>query len=252
MGDDTFHCIGTVMETERGLGMIGLHRGKSQTDFDAAAFGALNRNLIHLRRMLTVRARLSRNTAQIGSLAALLDANPTPMLAITEQGRIIHANVAAQALMASGSVIRERNGRFQSAVPTAEIALAQAIARATDAAAPVASMVVVTAPDGRQVELTLSPVNDRGMRLVLVAGRDPDGELRRALMPVDAGETLAPREVMIARHVAMGLRNREIADRMGLTEGTVKVYLNTLFTKVGVTNRTELALRAGGALVNGV
>jgi two-component system nitrate/nitrite response regulator NarP len=44
--------------------------------------------------------------------------------------------------------------------------------------------------------------------------------------------------------VRQGLRNRDIADRLGITEGTVKVYLHSVFEKTGVANRTELAIRA--------
>ena len=73
MGDDTFHCIGTVMETGRGFGMIGLHRGKSQIDFDADAIKGLNRNIVHLRRMMSVRARLASDTTRIRGLVALVD-----------------------------------------------------------------------------------------------------------------------------------------------------------------------------------
>lgn len=40
------------------------------------------------------------------------------------------------------------------------------------------------------------------------------------------------------------LRNRDIAERLGVTEGTVKVYLHSVFEKTGVANRTELAIRA--------
>ena len=55
---------------------------------------------------------------------------------------------------------------------------------------------------------------------------------------------LAPRERELVALVREGLRNREIADRLGVTEGTVKVYLHSVFEKTGVVNRTELAIRA--------
>jgi two-component system nitrate/nitrite response regulator NarP len=55
---------------------------------------------------------------------------------------------------------------------------------------------------------------------------------------------LAPRERELIRCVARGLRNREIAEQLGVTEGTVKVYLHAVFDKLGVKNRTELAIRA--------
>lgn len=56
--------------------------------------------------------------------------------------------------------------------------------------------------------------------------------------------TLAPRERELIRFVSQGLRNREIAEQLGVTEGTVKVYLHSVFEKLGVSSRTELAIRA--------
>lgn len=58
---------------------------------------------------------------------------------------------------------------------------------------------------------------------------------------------LSPRERQLVRLVAQGLRNRDIAAELGITEGTVKVYLHAIFDKLGVANRTELAMRAGTA-----
>ncbi len=55
---------------------------------------------------------------------------------------------------------------------------------------------------------------------------------------------LAPRERAIVAQVGKGLRNRDIAAELGMTEGTVKVYLHTIYQKLGVQNRTELAVLA--------
>lgn len=57
---------------------------------------------------------------------------------------------------------------------------------------------------------------------------------------------LSRREAAIVDLVAQGLRNREIAAQLGLTEGTVKVYLHRIYEKLEVTNRTELAILARG------
>jgi two-component system nitrate/nitrite response regulator NarL len=55
---------------------------------------------------------------------------------------------------------------------------------------------------------------------------------------------LAPRERQLIGFVRQGLRNRAIADQLGVTEGTVKTYLHAIFEKLGVRTRTELAMRA--------
>lgn len=52
------------------------------------------------------------------------------------------------------------------------------------------------------------------------------------------------REKQIVQLVAQGKTNKEIAFHLILTEGTVKEYLNRIFRKVEVTNRTELAIWA--------
>ena len=55
---------------------------------------------------------------------------------------------------------------------------------------------------------------------------------------------LTRRERELIELVRQGLRNRDIASELGVTEGTVKVYLHAIFDKLRVENRTELALRA--------
>lgn len=57
--------------------------------------------------------------------------------------------------------------------------------------------------------------------------------------PLDA---LSDRDRRIVEGAAAGLRNRDIAESLGISEGAVKVYLHRIFDKLGVGNRTELAL----------
>lgn len=59
----------------------------------------------------------------------------------------------------------------------------------------------------------------------------------------DPFSELTARERAVVGLVARGLRNREIADELNLSEGTVKVYLHRIYDKLGVGNRTELALQ---------
>ena len=55
---------------------------------------------------------------------------------------------------------------------------------------------------------------------------------------------LTPREFEIVRMVAQGLRNREIADKLSISEGTVKIHLHNTYDKLGVDGRLELLLYA--------
>jgi len=55
---------------------------------------------------------------------------------------------------------------------------------------------------------------------------------------------LANREVDILLMVSGGLRNREIGERLGLTEGTVKWYMQQIYDKLGVRRRPQAVLRA--------
>jgi DNA-binding NarL/FixJ family response regulator len=57
-------------------------------------------------------------------------------------------------------------------------------------------------------------------------------------------ELLSRREQDVVRCVAEGLSNREIAQRLGLTEHTVKNYLFRIFDKLGVSKRVEVVLYA--------
>jgi len=58
------------------------------------------------------------------------------------------------------------------------------------------------------------------------------------------GVSLTRREREIVRHVALGLRNAEVAERLHVTEGTVKTHLNNIFQKLGLRDRVELVLYA--------
>jgi two-component system nitrate/nitrite response regulator NarP len=74
---------------------------------------------------------------------------------------------------------------------------------------------------------------------------------RRAKERAALGPSLTPRERELIELVRRGLRNRDIAAELRVTEGTVKVYLHAIFDKLGVDNRTELAMRAAELLGSG-
>ncbi|NLG99171.1 MAG: winged helix-turn-helix transcriptional regulator [Chloroflexi bacterium] len=57
-------------------------------------------------------------------------------------------------------------------------------------------------------------------------------------------EPLTDRELEILRLIAQGLTNRQIADRLYISTGTVKVHTNNIYSKLGVNSRTSAVARA--------
>ena len=95
---------------------------------------------------------------------------------------------------------------------------------ATDAAATAATAdAVVTAAE---------PASSLAGR---AASRPPDD---------DAVEHLTARELEVLAHLADGLANRAIADRLGISAETVKFHVASIMGKLGTSNRVETVRRA--------
>ena len=77
-----------------------------------------------------------------------------------------------------------------------------------------------------------------------VVGRALRRMVERQEAAKEAARLLTPREIEIVRMVAGGLRNRAVADRLFISEGTVKVHLHRIYEKLEVGGRLELALYA--------
>ena len=63
-------------------------------------------------------------------------------------------------------------------------------------------------------------------------------------MPADQNLLLTERERQVILVLSEGITNKEIGRRLGLTEGTVEVHLHRIYRKLGIANRTALAVLA--------
>jgi len=68
--------------------------------------------------------------------------------------------------------------------------------------------------------------------------------VRQPRARIDLIEPLTAREQQVAQLLAGGLTNKEIAQRLAITEHTVKFHLNGILRKLGVSTRTEAVVRA--------
>ncbi len=89
----------------------------------------------------------------------------------------------------------------------------------------------------------------QSVRRIVLGHTDP--------MPVIAGpdlgasplENLSPALLRVLMGVKRGLRNKEIAFELGLSEKTIKAYLGILYRKLGVNNRTQAVILLQEVLV---
>lgn len=75
-------------------------------------------------------------------------------------------------------------------------------------------------------------------------GRALENLLEREGVARPGRMALSPREIEIVRLAATGHHNREIAETLHITEGTVKVHLHNIYEKLGIEGRVELTLYA--------
>jgi DNA-binding NarL/FixJ family response regulator len=73
---------------------------------------------------------------------------------------------------------------------------------------------------------------------ILMPAQEPDAD------DDPAPESLTPREVQVLELVAEGLPNKAIADRLGISDQTVKFHIASISGKLGAANRTDAVRRA--------
>ncbi len=62
----------------------------------------------------------------------------------------------------------------------------------------------------------------------------------------NAAAPLSPRENEILVKIGNGMRNRQIATELGISEATVKVHLRRIYGKLGIDSRLKLVLYSHG------
>jgi DNA-binding NarL/FixJ family response regulator len=87
-----------------------------------------------------------------------------------------------------------------------------------------------------------------GIRQVHAGKKRIPAEIAARLAEHLSDESLTAREVEVLRQVANGNRNRDIAERLFISEETVKVHVKHIMDKLGANDRTEavsIAIRRG-------
>src|SRR5262249_20578552 len=83
----------------------------------------------------------------------------------------------------------------------------------------------------------MRPALDRALRCAQLAQQPVVARRPRPVVPTE----LTRRELDVARLVAVGQTNREIAGALGITEGTGEVHVKHLLSKLGFRSRAQVA-----------
>lgn len=82
------------------------------------------------------------------------------------------------------------------------------------------------------------------LRQVAAGGRHLNAELRRRIKELRSGPAITPRERDVLALIARGQSNKEIADTLGISAGTVKQHISTVLDKLEVKDRAQAATEA--------
>jgi ATP/maltotriose-dependent transcriptional regulator MalT len=200
------------------------------------------------RRSDELAAARRRADALVGDLAAILEpsaagsppADGVAFQALTcaEQGRV-EGRSATEPWADAASAFEALREPF----PAAYARYREAEARLAAGGERAAAVDALLAAHGTTVELSARPLREavealaRRARIVLAAPGPP---------PADHGSEggLTPREAQVLQLLADGLTNREIGDRLYISEKTVGTHIAHIFEKLDVHNRIEAASRA--------
>ena len=84
----------------------------------------------------------------------------------------------------------------------------------------------------------------RAIRKASTGQRHIPAEVAARLADRVSGSHLSSRELEVLRLLVVGRRNREIAGALDITEGTVKLHVSSILSKLGAIDRTEAVTRA--------
>lgn len=109
---------------------------------------------------------------------------------------------------------------------------------------------LISEAEAKEALVSALTLTELGYQILTVSGQpEPDPEPPRQepaqvsqVVKATPDPHLSAREMTIVGHLVEGLSNKGIANKLGITETTVKVHLRSAYRKIGVSNRTQAAI----------
>jgi DNA-binding CsgD family transcriptional regulator/PAS domain-containing protein len=200
----------------------------------------------HIARAVRIARMLDFHRVQAQTLDLALDAVGAAAFIVDEHGQVVHANLQAQAELATARLLkRDLRGALDGATPAAAAmvrALRQCAARTTASMAPLrlaTAQGAVFVADG--VRLGGGAAHAPGLALLLLREHRNDAALALEVAAAHFGLTEA--ETRVLGEVLAGATLQEVASRLGVARSTVKTQLEAVYGKSGTRRRAELVRR---------
>ena len=242
--------LAVLRQSDR-VGNLNLSRHKDTGDITEREVAIIRLLSPHIRRAIAISDTIDMQTMAIGTFEASLDLIAAGVVLVDAHAAIIHANRAAQAMLAAGSPIRSDRGELRTLLPEATAALQAAIAKGVaDEAAIGGAGIGIPAPHSHgspalvhvlplirgDVRGRIAPRASAALFITPTAGDvtadsaaalaalfDLTAAERRTLERVIAGDTLA-----------------EAAQALDVAITTVRTHLAHIFDKTGVSRQADL------------
>ena len=237
-----FYVVGAVFPAgENKLGVLGIHRPRSVGTYEEDDKHLVAKLVPHLQRALRIRDQLAQSAVQRRVSVDTLDRCDTAALLVTADGLVVYANRYAEALLADGTAICQRNGRLTGVRETENARLSALIREATriGSAHSADGIMALRRLNQQPLSVLVAPFRmhwaGHPAAGAIVFIRNPNRSMS-AIATLRALFRFTPTEARIAQALANGKTIAEIASAHRATLQTVRKQLKIIFAKTG-TNR---------------
>ena len=231
------------------IGSLAFLRFDSPGDTGDVEIGAAWLLIPHLRRAVAISKLLDVKSVVAATLETALDTLAVAVVLTDADLRIVHANAAAQAMLASRDPIRTERGRLALRPSAESAALGRAVRQAANNEAAIGKRGFIPAPsaNGAPSVLHVRSLNHGELRPGLAPSAVAAIFVAPAVSPLPAPNdalatlfdlTLA--EAHVFAQISEGKTQAEIARALDIEIGTVKTHLLHIFAKTGTHRQADL------------
>jgi DNA-binding CsgD family transcriptional regulator len=205
----------------------------------------------HIRRAVLIGRMFDLKAAEVATFAEILDGLSAGMCLVAADGRLVHANVAAQAIIAAGDALRVVGGRLVASDTRIDQTLREVFAASShgDAALGIKGISVpLTGKDGERYVAHALPLTSGARRSAGIAYTAAAALfIRKAAMfvpspPEVIGKAfrLTPTELRVLLAIVELGGVAKVGAALGISDSTVKTHLGRVFEKTGATRQADL------------